>query len=326
MSFNQLIDSFSDKRVLIIGDVMLDTYIWGDVERVSPESPVPVVEANRKEHRLGGAANVALNVKELGAKPVLVSVVGNDDKGKQLVDLLEKNGLNSSEIIKASRVTTEKTRVLSRNQQMLRVDYETTEPIDDATGQEVSSRMMVHMEEADVVIFQDYDKGILLKNGIKAMLSSARAAGVPTVVDPKRKNFFNYTGCTLFKPNWRELSDALTVSSEEEPTEAQIHAHAIEISKHLENKITLITLSDKGIFYLDAQKHFLSPAYKPRQIADVSGAGDTVIAVAGLCLATQADPEAMCTIANTAAGLVCEKVGVVPVDASALRTALDINA
>lgn len=317
------LETFAGKRALILGDVMLDTYIWGNVERISPESPVPVVEAKKVEHRLGGAANVALNVKGLGGKPHLFSVIGDDDEAHRFTTLLEEHGIDSRSIIRStSRITTEKTRVLSRNQQMLRIDHETTESINSKDAKQLIAGVQEAMRDADVIIFQDYDKGTLTKQVIKTILDAARKAGTPTVVDPKRRNFFTYLGCTLFKPNWRELADALAVQHDHGPTLEEIHAHALEISKHLENTITLITLSDKGIFYLDKKQHFLSPAYKPRQVADVSGAGDTVIAVAGLCLAAGLDARDMCTVANTSAGLVCERVGVVPIQLDELKAAL----
>jgi rfaE bifunctional protein kinase chain/domain len=326
MSLSRVIDSFSGKRILILGDVMLDTYVWGSVDRISPESPVPVVEAKRTEHRLGGAANVALNVKALGAVPVLLSVIGDDDTAARYLELLDAHGIDTSGMVRsATRKTTEKTRILSRNQQMLRVDYEFTDPLQDTEAEALLAKVAEALPHVDALIFQDYNKGVLTRNVIERVLQAARDAGVPTVVDPKRQNFFAYEKCTLFKPNWRELSDALHISFEDHPSESEVLAHAVEIRNHLKSAITLITLSDRGIFYLDGDTHFFSPAFKPKQVADVSGAGDTVIAVAGLCIASAVPAQTMCTLANTAAGLVCEQVGVVPVELGALKQALDIH-
>jgi rfaE bifunctional protein kinase chain/domain len=319
MTFQKLLHSFAGKRVIVIGDVMIDTYVWGDVERISPESPVPIVMARTTEHRLGGAANVGLNIKGLGAQPILISVVGEDDKGRQFVRMLEENGLDGSHIIQSpSRMTTEKTRILSRNQQMLRVDHETTEPIDEAESDAIIARVKAALPHADVLIFQDYDKGVLTEKVISEVLALCHQRQVPTAVDPKRRNFFAYRGATLFKPNLRELNEAMSARLDGDLQETQLASQASELEERLGNRVTLITLASQGIFYHDDERHFLSPAFKARSVSDVSGAGDTVISIAALCLATDVAPEDMCRLANMAAGFVCEQPGVVPITTNEL--------
>ena len=320
LELQSLIAAFSTKRILVIGDVMLDTYIWGNVERVSPESPVPVVDVKMKEHRLGGAANVALNVKELGAVPILISVCGDDDAGLQLRHLLSSRGISGAGLIESSgKVTTEKTRVLSRNQQMLRFDTE--DPTDLSEDEEARLIDNIHRtlhEQADAVILQDYNKGALTPRVIENVMKLCADHHVPTAVDPKRWNFFAYKGATIFKPNLRELRENMPDDGIASIDEHQLLTKSNELRQRIGNAITLITLSERGIFYHHESEHFIEPAHKVRQVADVSGAGDTVIALAALCHVCGVDARTMCRLANVAAGLVCEKVGVVPITTEAL--------
>lgn len=319
-SWVKILDSFSNHRVLVIGDVMIDNYLWGKVNRISPEAPVPVVLISEKESRLGGAANVALNVQALGAKPILCSVVGDDLQGKLFVDLLKKNNLSGQGIIASKkRKTTVKTRVIANSQQLLRVDEEEESDILPADCDLLLKRVSVLLqkEKIDVVIFEDYDKGTLTPELIRKIIAIAKKARIPVAVDPKKKNFNHFGGATLFKPNFKELREGTKsdISSSDIPGIKKIVG---KLKTDQQFEMVLLTLSDKGVYIDSAGMKGLIPAHV-RQIADVSGAGDTVISVAALCLASKASPETMAALANLAGGLVCEKVGVVPADLGILK-------
>lgn len=307
--------SFNQLNVLIIGDVMIDAYMWGNVNRISPEAPVPVVAINKKENRLGGAANVALNIQAMGANPVLCSVIGDDDGAKIFFDLLKTQKLSSKGILKSKkRTTTVKTRVISNNHQMLRIDEEMESTIDSKEIQALISEIkkLIESEKINVIIFEDYDKGCINEDLIKSVVAFAKQKSIPTVVDPKKKNFMVYSGVTLFKPNLKELKEGLKVDFN--------HNNIKELEKVVDGFIkkqnittALITLSEKGVYTHSAKTKALVPAHI-RNIADVSGAGDTVVSIAALCIASNLSPVTTATLANLAGGLVCEKVGVVPID------------
>jgi rfaE bifunctional protein kinase chain/domain len=310
----EVIKSFSGLRALIIGDVMLDRYFIGSVDRISPEAPVPVVNVAKKELRLGGAANVALNIKELGATPILVSVVGKDEAGKELISLLKKNKIDSSSIVLSEdRPTTVKTRVLSHNQQMLRFDEEAISDVTDAESGKVMSLLkdIVKKNKIDVVIYEDYNKGFLTKTLIEDSLKLFAQQNIPTTVDPKKKNFLEYKGVSLFKPNLREVKEALNVQVTSDINDLNNSAKLLK--SKLKNAVAMITLADKGVYFYDGKKGTIIPAHV-RNIADVSGAGDTVIATAALGLAAKLPLLQTMEIANLAGGLVCEEVGVVPIN------------
>jgi rfaE bifunctional protein kinase chain/domain len=315
MDFEQLFTAFSNSNVLIVGDVMLDTYWWGDVDRISPEAPVPVVALKRKELRVGGAANVALNTASLGAKTSVIAVIGNDESGIALKQLLEEDNINTEHLVVTDkRVTTNKTRIMSRNQQMMRLDAEMTSDIDRATEeallQQVKAFFAAH--KPDVLILEDYNKGVLTERIIKELIALCKAHNVATAVDPKRKNFFSFKGVDIFKPNLKEvkeglnlLSDNLDIASLEEIHQALQH--------QLQHHISLITLSEKGVFYQQDHERRIIPTHI-RNIADVSGAGDTVIAVAALVYAVTKNIHLAAEMANIAGGLVCEEVGTAAID------------
>ena len=314
-SINELFSAFEKLNVLIIGDVMLDNYLWGKVERISPEAPVPIVSIQKKESRLGGAANVAINIKSLGANPILCSVIGNDINGRSFIELLQLIELSSDGIFQsAERVTTVKTRIIGNNHQMLRVDEEQDVEITASDRKQLLNRIthIISKKNIDVIIFEDYDKGVLNKSLIESVVKLARQKGIPTAVDPKRKNFNHYKNVSLFKPNLKELREGMKLDLDK--------YHLPEISKAIsklnsEHKIgmTLLTLSEQGVYFADDKEDKLLPAHI-RTIADVSGAGDTVISVAALCLALETSHEQLATLSNLAGGLVCEKVGVVPIE------------
>ena len=321
MSIDQIFDSFNQLRVLIVGDVMLDAYVWGKVERISPEAPAPVVNIKKKESRLGGAANVALNCKSLGAKVSLAAVLGNDADGNLLIDLCKNAGLDAAMLMQSDeRRTTTKTRVLSRNQQMMRLDDEQTKELSTKEEHPFIDLVlrMLQREKPQVLIFEDYNKGVLKENVIARITAHCKELGIITMVDPKKNNFLAYKDVTIFKPNLKEVREGLnlplaTVSLPE------LHEAHQKINEALGHQITFITLSEKGVFATNGEQEFITPSHI-RNIADVSGAGDTVIATAALVFALSKDIKTMAAIANIAGGLVCEKVGVLPIDKQELET------
>ncbi|PWU02967.1 MAG: carbohydrate kinase [Bacteroidetes bacterium] len=293
---------------------MLDTYMWGKVDRISPEAPVPIVSLEKKEYRIGGAGNVALNIASLEAKISVLSVMGNDDDGKHLKKMFEDAGINTEFLLSSqNRITTNKVRIISRNQQMMRLDNEITKDL----GYEDENRLIlavqnfVAQERPDVIIFEDYNKGVLTELVIRKVIDLCNKNGIITAVDPKRKNFFAYKGVTIFKPNLKEVREGLNIVPEElnDAAFAEIH-EALE--KQLSHEISFITLSERGVFFQKGKDHKILPSHL-RNIADVSGAGDTVIAVAALVYAVTKDPHAMAEVANIAGGLVCEEVGTVAI-------------
>jgi rfaE bifunctional protein kinase chain/domain len=323
--FDSLFEQFQKSKVGIIGDVMLDTYMWGHVDRISPEAPVPVVLLDKKELRMGGAGNVALNIQSLGAQAFVISAIGHDDDGKQLQELFQQNGVDCTYLYASNqRVTTNKTRIISRNQQMMRLDAELTadlQPEDEARVIELFQTFIVE-EKPQIVILQDYNKGILTQNVIKAVIDTCKAAGVLTAVDPKRKNFFNYTGVDIFKPNLKEVREALNQLFTDASKEQLQDIHR-QLQQRLQHHISFITLSERGVFYQQDTHAALIPSHL-RNIADVSGAGDTVIAVAALVYAATKDVNLMAQMANIAGGLVCEEVGTAAINRARLLQECDL--
>jgi rfaE bifunctional protein kinase chain/domain len=315
----QLFAAFSSMKVAIVGDVMLDTYWWGNVERISPEAPVPVVVLDQKELRMGGAGNVALNTASLGASTIIFSVIGNDDDGRSLVNLLEKNKIDCSHIVTSNdRITTNKTRVISRNQHMLRLDAEMTRDINMDKEAVMIERFtnFIETQHPLVVIFEDYNKGVLTATGIEQMMHICSKNNIVSAVDPKRKNFFSFKNATIFKPNLKEVKDGLNVLLDD-VNEAFLNDIHVQLKKVLQHSISLITLSEKGVFYKDDNTSKIIPTHV-RSIADVSGAGDTVIAVASLVYAATKDMAFAASMANIAGGLVCEEVGTVAINSQKL--------
>lgn len=318
-NFQQLFKKFSSIKVGVVGDVMLDTYMWGEVERISPEAPVPVVLLRKKEHRVGGAGNVALNLQSLGAKAFVLAVTGDDDDAKKLNQLFTEKAINTEYSVKSrKRVTTNKTRVISRNQQMMRLDAEITHDLDKEDEVRLIElfEKFVNNEKPDIVILEDYNKGTLTEALIKVIISMCRESNILTAVDPKRKNFLAYRHVDLFKPNWKEVKDALNLLPTVVDVQLLQSIHS-ELHNLLRHNISLITLSDKGVYYQQEGRSELIPSHL-RNVADVSGAGDTVIAVAALVYSATKDVHLMAEIANIAGGLVCEQVGTVTIDGSKL--------
>ncbi|MDG1262500.1 MAG: bifunctional ADP-heptose synthase [Flavobacteriales bacterium] len=317
--FEALFERFNGKKVLVIGDVMIDAYYWGKVDRISPEAPVPVVQIDERENRLGGAANVALNVMTMGAIPIICAVVGQDEKGLLFDELLEKRGFTSEGIYKSTdRVTTVKTRIISGGHHLLRVDEETTKELNQLEEQGFIQSCLntIATNDIDVIIFEDYNKGVLTQRVIEEITKVATEKGIPTTVDPKKEHYFDYKGVTLFKPNFKELVEGVKVEVEKSDDAGILHAVST-METALNNEISLVTLSERGVLIKKGDDVTLIPAHA-REILDVSGAGDTVISVASLALSENCSVQTIAALANLAGGLVCEKVGVVPIDKSLL--------
>ena len=319
-NLTSLFDSFSSLKAGVIGDVMLDTYMWGRVERISPEAPVPVVSLNKQEFRIGGAGNVALNVKSLGAEVFVLSVIGNDDHATNLQKLFYENNISADYLLKSDeRITTNKIRVISRNQQMMRLDAEITSDLGAKDENNLLKQVasFIEKEDPDVLIFQDYNKGVLTEKVISKVIALCKQSGVITAVDPKRKNFFSYREVDIFKPNLKEVKEGLNLLFDELNLQVLETIH-VELQSLLHHKVSFITLSDNGVFYQENGQASLIPSHL-RNIADVSGAGDTVIAVASLVYAATKNVHLMAEVANIAGGLVCEEVGTVAIDKEKLQ-------
>jgi rfaE bifunctional protein kinase chain/domain len=315
----QLFNKFSSIKVGIIGDVMLDTYLWGSVERISPEAPVPIVSLQKKEYRVGGAGNVAFNLTALGAAPFVLAITGKDEEGEILSNLLSSQGINTEySIISQTRKTTNKIRVIGRNQQMMRLDSETIEDIEEDEQNELilNFQRFVNTIKPDAVIFEDYNKGLLTPFVIEQIIAICKESNIITAVDPKRKNFLSYKGVDIFKPNLKEVVDALNIIHLDVDINSLNDIHQ-QLNATLQHQISLITLSEKGIFYDTGNDSSIIPSHI-RNIADVSGAGDTVIAVAILVYAASRNPFLMAEVANIAGGLVCEEVGTAAINKNTL--------
>jgi rfaE bifunctional protein kinase chain/domain len=313
--FKKLFDSFAQLKVGVIGDVMLDTYMWGSVERISPEAPVPVVSLHKKDYRIGGAGNVALNVQSLGANAFVLSVIGKDEDGERLERLFVEKNIRTDYLMRSGeRITTNKTRIISRSQQMMRLDAEITRDLNgfDTTGLIDKTKVFIAKEKPDVIIFEDYNKGVLTEKVIHDIISICKKSGVLTTADPKRKNFFNYKGVDIFKPNLKEVKEGLNLLLEDINKNSLGNIHK-DLAAVLHHAISFITLSDKGVFYQE-EGHAEVITSHLRNVADVSGAGDTVIAVASLVYAVTKNVHLMAEIANIAGGLVCEEVGTVAIN------------
>ena len=310
-----IFDSFNKFNILIIGDVMVDSYMWGKVDRISPEAPVPIIMSTKQENRLGGAANVALNVQALGANPILCAIIGKDSKAKNFFSLLQKRNLPKEGITESkNRKTTVKTRIIADNQHILRVDEEINSVLDKETEIKFIENILTILsnKQIDAIIFEDYDKGCITPKVIKSIVEFANKKNIPTLVDPKKRNFMEYKNVTLFKPNFKELIEGSKTDIEKGNFE-DIFKASKKLHKELSCKYFLVTLSELGVF-ISFNNSFKTIPAEIRDIADVSGAGDTLIGTASLCLAAGLDPELIAGISNLAGGLVCEKVGVVPIN------------
>ena len=309
----KIVESFSKLNVLIIGDVMLDSYIWGAVERISPEAPVPIINVRKKDFRLGGAANVALNVHALGATPILCALIGDDEDGKKLLQRLDDKEISKDGIVTSSfRPTTVKTRIIASQQHVVRVDEESDKVVNQEEEKLLLERIEKLMPACHVIVFEDYDKGVLNASIIEKTIALAKRKNIPTVVDPKKRNFLAYKGVTLFKPNLKELREGLKIEVEAS-NQIQVEKAVELLKEKLHAEGVMLTLSEHGV-YIDYNDQKLKIAAHAREIADVSGAGDTVVSIAALCLALKLSPPLIASLSNLGGGLVCQHVGVVPID------------
>ena len=311
MDFTTVFKQFNTKKVLILGDAMIDAYMWGKINRMSPEAPVPVVEVKKHENRLGGAANVALNLQSLGATPILCSVIGNDNQGVLFKKLMEKANLSTKGLLTSTdRRTTLKTRVIAENKHQVRIDEEDTHAI---TIEDQFLKLVKELlNDTDIVILQDYNKGVLTPKIITEVIRIANTNSIPTIVDPKKKNFNYYKDCTIFKPNLSEIKAGMSIDFNAENSN-EIKDASAKLRELLNAKAVLLTMSSKGICINSREEFLHTPAFK-RNIIDVSGAGDTVISVASLCLAANMNFSNLSILSSLAGGIVCEEVGVVPIN------------
>ena len=314
MNYKDLFDKFNGLRILVIGDVMLDAYVMGKVNRISPEAPVPIVSLENEDARIGGAGNVALNLLALGAKPIICGVIGEDSSGDKLLNLFEKNGISTDGLVKSmARKTTVKTRVISNKQQLLRIDSESTFPLLESEEIKLNNTIQnIINQGVDGIIFEDYNKGVLTDSVIQNTIKIAKEKDIPTAVDPKKENFLSYKGVSLFKPNLKELKEGLNINFDFSSNKELFEKGIEVLEEKLHNEISFITLSEYGVFIKNQTEKYYVPAHM-RSISDVSGAGDTVIAVATLCLISGASTKQIAEISNLAGGLVCEKSGVVSI-------------
>ena len=317
------LESGQDVTALVIGDVMLDAYMVGHVNRISPEAPVPVVDVQAKESRLGGAANVVKNLLAVGAKVHLATVIGNDAAGDTIASLLNGMRVGSSAVLRSdTRPTTVKTRVISNGQQLVRVDEEVTSDIAEALENQLIAECSALLDSVrpHVVIFEDYDKGVLTDRVIKSLIAAASSRGIKTTVDPKFAHFSSYRGVTLFKPNLKELGEGMAMAIEK-TSDQSIERGVKRMHELISPMFSMVTLSERGvcIYGPDAQQGYCRIAAFEREIMDVSGAGDAVIAVASFLLALEVPMMDIAALSNLAGGLVCEKVGVVPIELERLK-------
>jgi len=317
---DEIFQNFNNKRIFVIGDLMLDVYIWGKVGRISPEAPVPIVEVQEESYRFGGAANVGMNVKSLGGIPVLVGVIGYDKEGTVIDALMEENDLEKDGIFyDENRPTTVKTRIIAHSQHVVRVDKEDKKDISEEMENKILQFLQQRKNEIDGIILEDYNKGVLTKNLIRQVIDFANQNKILITVDPKFDNFFEYQNVTVFKPNRKETEDALGIKLD---SEEKVFEAGRRLKEKLNPEYLLLTRGEKGMTLFSKNGDVHTIPTRARKVADVSGAGDTVIATITMALAAGAEIEEAATIANRAAGLVCEEVGVVPINRELLYNAL----
>jgi D-glycero-beta-D-manno-heptose-7-phosphate kinase len=317
---NTLKNSFIGKRIAVIGDLMLDCYFWGGVSRVSPEAPVPVVEVDNEFYRFGGAMNVAYNILTLGGIPFPIGVIGNDNDGKIFKRLLaEKNITDKGIVTDSKRITTAKTRVIANNQHVVRIDKEKRSNIPPLIEKKILNLLKNEIKKIDAIILEDYNKGVLTESLIKKVIELATKFNKPVTVDPKFNNFFAYQNVTVFKPNRKETEDAFGIRIH---TEDDIANAGQKMLEKIKCKYALLTLGEQGIALFEKDKPERRVPTKARKVADVSGAGDTVISTLTLALTAGIDIFDATYLANYAGGLVCQEVGIVPIELNKLFNAV----
>ena len=315
----EIVARFRAKRILVVGDVMLDEYIWGKVQRISPEAPVPVVEVERKSYLAGGAANVARNLVSLGATVYLVGLAGDDPEGEELAKIFEASGIDASRlVVDPSRPTTVKTRVVAHSQQVLRIDRESSETPAETTLRRALGQALELVGEVDAVILSDYSKGLLDASLCRGVIGSARRRGLPVVVDPKGRDFSKYAGATAVTPN--KLEAALAVGRDLLDENGLVEA-ALELRRAVDARAVLVTRGEEGMTLLEDGRDALHLPTFGRKVFDVTGAGDTVVSAFTLGLAAGTGMAEAAYIANHAAGIVVGRVGAATVTPRELAAA-----
>lgn len=308
----ELFDAFSRQTILVVGDLMLDCYLWGQVSRISPEAPVPVVDIDSESYRFGGAANVCHNVHALGVKVIPVGLIGQDSSGDRLKRLFDEHGFSSDGlIVDAARPTTVKTRVIAHNQQVVRTDREVRDLIDPALHDRIMDRVRAQLDTVSAIILEDYNKGLLSPELIASLIRAAAEKHIPVLVDPKFDHFFDYQGVTLFKPNRKEVADRMGMRLDSLEAVESVGRKLLE---RLACRSVLITLGAEGMALIEPNRPMATVPTQARRVHDVSGAGDTVIATMAAVLSAGGSLREAAVIANHAAGQVVAEVGIVPVD------------
>lgn len=316
----ELFENFKRKRVAVVGDLMLDRYFWGSVARISPEAPVPVVEIESESARLGGAANVANNIKSLGGEPVLIGVIGNDNSAGLLCDLMRESAFTTAGlVVDADRPTTVKTRVIAHSQHVVRIDREARDEISYTLQHRILDVLRQNIHSVDAIIIEDYNKGVVVKSLIKQLVSLANEHQKVITVDPKFNNFFEYCGVTVFKPNSKEVEAVMGVRLVDD---AAVEEAGRAVMDRLQAKSILLTRGEKGMTLFEQAGTITHVPAKTRKVADVSGAGDTVISTLTVALASGANVREATSLANYAGGVVCGEVGIVPIAKDALLSAI----
>lgn len=316
--FDQISSSFSKQSILVIGDVMLDKFMWGNASRISPEAPVPIISVNKISHSPGGAANVALNLSKLSANVQILGIVGDDNEGAILEDTLLKNGVKTQFITDAKISTTTKTRIIAHGQQVVRTDYEDIRDVNSDQIKIIKDILDKIISEIDAIIIQDYNKGLLVKDSIKTILEISSEKNIPVYVDPKKDNFFAYNKIRLFKPNLFEFESAINFKEQDKSFEDL----GKDLRKKINAEILMVTRSEEGVT-LFTDKNVQTISTKARKVHDVSGAGDTAISAFVLADLCGANIEESAMISNYAAGRVCEEVGVVPISLEMIKDIVD---
>ena len=319
--FAQLLARAAERRIVVVGDAMLDVYLTGDVDRISPEAPVPVVRVRERRHALGGACNVAQNVIAIGCRCDLVAAVGMDSSGETLRAMLDAIGGSVGSLVEVARPTTRKTRIVARSQQLVRVDEEDDADLSPAEVECALTLLREALAGADALVLEDYNKGMLVPAMIEGAMAAARAAGIPVVVDPKFRNFFAYRGATIFKPNLRELEAALGATVDTDHTEwlsSPLDRLGVD---HL-----LLTLGERGMVLTSAAGEMGRVPAVAREVYDVVGAGDTVTAYLAAVLAAGGTAAEAAVIANVAAGIEVGKLGAATVSSAEVLAYVDEHA
>ena len=316
--FEEISGLFSQKSILVIGDVMLDKFMWGKADRISPEAPVPIISIDKISHSPGGAANVALNLSKLTANVHLLAVVGDDNESNLLEDDLEKQGVKIKFIKDAKKSTTTKTRIMAHGQQVVRTDYENTNDITSEQIKHINDMIVACSSEIDAIIIEDYNKGLLVKDCINTILDIAAKNDIPVYVDPKKENFFVYNKIRLFKPNMFEFESIIDFNKQKKGFEEL----GEQLRKKINAEILMITRGEEGVT-LFTDNNIQTIGTKARKVHDVSGAGDTAISAFVLADLSGASIEESAMISNYAAGRVCEEVGVVPISLEMIKDIVD---